>query len=92
MNSFFLPDGSPYSDPARVRNAGHNNNDQYTFQLDFVDPSGEDAKFEAGVRSYINKQKSFFSSFSVQNGQETLLPLSNNYAYRERVNAAYISY
>ena len=92
VNSFFLPDGSPYSDPASVRNAGHNNNDQYTFQLDFVDPSGEDAKFEAGVRSYINKQKSFFSSFSVQNGQETLLPLSNNYAYRERVNAAYISY
>ena len=92
INSFFFPNGASYSDPARVRNSGRNDNDQYTFQLDYVDPGGEDKKLEAGVRSFINKQRSYFSSFSVQNGQETLLPLSNNYAYRERVNAAYISY
>jgi outer membrane receptor protein involved in Fe transport len=92
INSFFLPDGTPFSDPARVRNAGRNNSDHYTFQLDFVDPSGEDGKFEAGIRSNINKQNSYFSSFSIVNGQETLLPLSNNYSYRERVNAAYVSF
>lgn len=92
VNSFFLPNGSPYSDPARVRNQGQNNNDQYTFQIDFIDPVGEDAKFEAGIRSFINKQRSLFSSFSVRNGSETLLPLSNNYAYTETVNAAYLSY
>jgi iron complex outermembrane receptor protein len=91
-NAFFYPSGDPYSDPAQVRNNGSNNNDQYTFQVDYVDPFGEDAKLEAGIRSFVNKQKSYFSSFSVNNGQETLLPLSNNYAYRERVNAAYVSF
>lgn len=92
LNAFFLPNGLPYSDPARVRNQGSSNNDQYTFQLDYTDPMGENAKFEAGVRSFINKQRSLFSSFSVKNGAETLLPLSNNYAYNETVNAAYVSY
>jgi outer membrane receptor protein involved in Fe transport len=91
-NSFFLPDGSPYNDPAQVRNAGRNNNDQYTIQLDYTDPAGEDGKFEAGFRSFINKQESYFSSFSVKNGVETILPLGNNYAYDERVTAAYFSY
>ena len=92
VNSFFLPDGSPFSQPARVRNQGSSNNDQYTFQLDYTDPLGENAKLEAGVRSFINQQRSLFSSFSVSNGGETLLPLSNNYAYKEIVNAAYLSY
>lgn len=91
-NAFYLPDHTAYSDAAQVRNAGSNNNDQYTFQADYTDPFGEDAKLEAGVRSYINKQRSYFSSFSVNNGQETLLPLSNNYAFREQVNAGYVSF
>lgn len=92
VNSFFLPDGSSYADPARVRNAGSNNSDQYTFELDYTNPLSEEAKLEAGLRSFTNKQHSYFSSFSVKNGSETLLPLSNNYAYSETVNAAYLSY
>lgn len=92
LNAFFYPNGMPYGSPARVRNEGRNSNDQYIFQIDYVDPAGEDAKLEAGVRSFINKQESFFSSFSVDNGAETLLPLSNNYAYSETVNAAYASW
>lgn len=92
VNSFFLPDGTPYTDPARVRNSGSDNNDQYTFQVDYSNASGEKQKFEAGLRSFINKQRSYFSSFSVKNGAETLLPLGNNYAYTEKVNAAYLSY
>ena len=91
-NAFYLPDHTPYSNAAQVRNAGRSNNDQYTFQADYTDPFGEDAKLEAGVRSYINKQQSYFSSFSVNNGQETILPLSNNYAFREQVNAGYVSF
>ncbi|RYZ26780.1 MAG: TonB-dependent receptor [Chitinophagaceae bacterium] len=92
VNQFFFPNGSLFSDPARVRNQGSSDNDQYTFQLDYADPMGENAKLEAGFRSFINKQRSYFSSFSVKNGSETLLPLSNNYAYNEQVNAAYVSY
>ena len=92
VNSFFFPNGAPFSDAARVRNQGSNDNDQYTFQLDYTDPTGENAKFEAGVRSFINKQSSLFSSYSVKNGLETLLPLSNNYAFTEHVNALYFSF
>lgn len=92
LNSFFSPNGSLLGNPVQVRNAGKNNNDQYTFQLDYVNPFGEKNKLEAGIRSFINKQENFFSSFSKTNGQEVLLPLGNNYAFRERVNAAYVSY
>lgn len=92
INRFYLPDGSSLSD-ARVRNEGSNNNNQYTFQVDFVDPTGDDSKLETGLRSYINRQTTYFSSFSVNNGSETLLPqLSNNYGFEEMVNAGYITY
>lgn len=92
VNSFFAPNGVITGAPVQVRNAGRNNNDQYTFQVDYVNPFGEENKLEAGVRSFINEQENFFSSFSKTNGQEVLLPLGNNYAFRERVNAAYVSY
>ena len=92
INSFFFPDGLPFANPARVRNQGRNTNDQYIAELDYTNRVGEEGKLEAGARAYINKQRSLFSSFSVNNGAETLLPLSNNYAYSEIVNAAYLSY
>ncbi len=91
-NDFFKPDGTSQGAPARIRNAGSNDNDQVTFQVDFVNPQGENSKFETGLRSYINKQQSLFSSFSVNNGVETKLPLSNNYAFKEMVNAFYFTY
>ena len=91
-NNFFKPDGSSNGTPAQIRNAGSNDNDQVTFQVDFVNPQGENAKFESGVRSYINKQKSLFSSFAMNNGVENKLPLSNNYAFEEMVNAFYATY
>ncbi|HEU4470053.1 MAG TPA: TonB dependent receptor, partial [Flavisolibacter sp.] len=92
LNSFFFPNGTPYSTPARVRNEGRNDNDQLTIQIDFTDPHGENSKTEFGLRTNITDQRSYFSSFSVDNGQETLLPLSNNYAYKETVHAGYFSY
>ena len=91
-NSFFNPNGSMHGSPAHIRNVGSNDNDQVTFQVDFVNPQGDDARFETGVRSYINKQNSLFSAFAVDNGQETKLNLSNNYAFREMVNAFYATY
>ena len=92
INSFFNTNGSPFQPTAQVRNAGSNDNDQISLQADFTDPIGKDGKLEAGIRSYINKQESLFSTFSIDNGQETLLPLGNNYAYKETVNAAYVSF
>jgi outer membrane receptor protein involved in Fe transport len=92
QNTFYLPDGSPYSSPAQVRNEGANNSDQYTFQVDYVAPSGENAKLELGARSNINEQQSLFTSYAIANGLDTRLPLGNNYAYREVVNALYASW
>ena len=92
LNAFYFPDGNPYSIPALVRNEGRNNNDQYTFQVDYVAPHGENAKLELGARSAINEQRSLFTSFSLANGQDTRLPLGNNYAYRETINALYASW
>ena len=92
LNRYYNPDGTEASTPARVRNEGSNNNDQVTFQVDFVNPLGENAKLEAGIRSYMNNYQNKFSTFSISNGTETLLPLSNNIEYRETVNAFYITY
>jgi len=92
LNTFYYPGGAAYGDPARVRNSSLNDNDQLTLQVDLVNPFNENAKLEAGVRSYINNYSNDFSTFSILNGTETRLPLSNNIEYQEMVNAAYITY
>jgi outer membrane receptor protein involved in Fe transport len=92
INRFFGLGGTELGSAARVRNSGSNDNDQLTVEVNYVQPKGEDTKLETGVRSYINKQHSLFSAFSMNNGVETKLPLSNNYLYRELVNAFYLTY
>lgn len=92
VNTYFNPNGTPATAPNVVRNESNNNNDQVTVQVDFTDPHGEHTKLETGVRSYINNYRSVFNAFSISNGTPTKLPLSNNYKYREIVNAAYITY
>lgn len=91
-NVFYLIDGSLYNDPNLVRNDGANNNNQVTSKIDFVNPLSENSKIETGLRSYINNYTSTFNSFSLQNGTEIKLPLSNNYKYVESVQAAYFTY
>jgi len=92
LNNFYLPDGSLYSDPNNVHNDGANNNNQVTTKIDFVNPLKNENKIETGLKSYINNYSSYFNSFSVVNGTETRLPLSNNYKYTEVVHAAYFTY
>jgi len=92
INNFYNPDGSYYSDPNRVINDGANDNNQVTAKIDFVNPLKDDNKIEAGLRSYTNNYKSIFNSFSIINGDEIKLPLSNNYKYTEMVDAAYFTY
>ncbi|HLG38994.1 MAG TPA: outer membrane beta-barrel family protein [Chitinophagaceae bacterium] len=92
INSFFYPDGTEYTAPARVRNDGKSNGDEITFQADLSDPAGENAKFEAGIRSYHNRYRSYYNAFTIDNNTEIKLPLSNNYEYREMVNAAYVTF
>ncbi len=91
-NTFYYPDGTLYTPATLVRNSGSNDNDQLTFQLDFVNPVGEDKRIETGFRSYINKYSSLYEAFAIDNGQDIKLPLSNNYEYTEKINALYFSY
>jgi outer membrane receptor protein involved in Fe transport len=92
VNTFYNVDGSLFEQPNYVRNHGANDNNQMTANIDFTNPFDEDRKLETGLRSYINNYTSYFNSFSLENGDETKLPLSNNYKYTEMVNAAYITY
>jgi outer membrane receptor protein involved in Fe transport len=93
LNTYFYPDGSEYKFPDKVRNTGSNKNNQLTMQVDFVNPSGENSKFEAGLRTFINNFNSTYNAYSIDSsGSTTKLPLSNNYEYREWVNALYATY
>jgi len=93
FNSYFYPDGREYKLPDRVRNNGSNKNDQITMQVDFVSPNGEDSKFEGGIRTFINNYNSNYNAFSIDSsGSEKKLSLSNNYEYKEWINALYATY
>jgi outer membrane receptor protein involved in Fe transport len=92
LNTFSSPDGSEYKPSSRVRNEGSGKNDQFTIQADYVHPFSEETRLEVGIRSYRNESKSFYNAFAVGSGQETKLPLSNNYKYTDMVNAAYATY
>ena len=91
-NTFYFPDGTMFANPNVVRNNGANNNNQLTAKIDFENQLGDDKRIETGVRSYIDNYESYFNSFSISNGSETKLPLSNNYKYKEQVHAAYFTY
>ncbi len=92
INEFFFPDGSSFEPATTVRNTGSNDNNQWTLQLDYSNPVGENGKVETGLRSYINNFESDFNAIAISNGSETVLPLSNNIGYREIVNAFYVTY
>ncbi|MEO6453526.1 MAG: outer membrane beta-barrel family protein [Ginsengibacter sp.] len=93
INSYFKNDGTAYSLPNHVRNVGDNANEQLTVQVDLVSPKGENAKFESGVRTFIQSNNSIFNAYALDPaGAETKLPLSNNYKYKEMVNAFYVTY
>lgn len=92
LNTFSFPDGSEYKPASRVRNNGSGSTNQFTFQADYSHPFSEESKLETGIRSYHNESKSIFNAYSVDNSQETKLPLSNNYKYTDMINAVYATY
>lgn len=92
VNQLYATDGLPLGNPNLVRNEGSGNGNQYTFQTDFVNPFSEDSKLEMGLRSYLNVSNDKLDVYSLANGSATKLPLSNNYGFREMVNAVYANY
>lgn len=92
LNRFVNPDGSMYQPSSLVKNEGGSSSDQVIFQADYADPIGENGKLELGIRSYHNLFSSRYDAFAINNGLPEKLPLSNNYEYREMVNALYGTY
>lgn len=92
LNQYFNIDGSIYSPQTVVRNEGSGDDNQLTLQIDYTNKISEDKRIEAGLRSYTSNTSTQFSTFSVENNNETKLPLSNDYEYEETINAGYINY
>lgn len=91
-NQFFDANGEPKGPVDHVSNAGKGTNNQFTFQSDYENQLTENSKLEFGVRSYYNESTNKLDVFSVDNGNYTKLPLSNNYRFSEMVNAVYGNY
>jgi len=85
-------DGSNYQPDNVVRNSGTGTDNQFTAQVDYSNPVNENKKIEFGLRTYISNTSTNFGAYSVGGAGETKLPLSNNYKYRETVNAGYFNY
>jgi len=91
-NQLFNVDGVALGNPNSVNNNGDGDGNQYTFQTDYVNPFSENSKLELGARSYHNISNDKLDVFSLANGTATKLPLSNNYGFKEMVNAIYANY
>jgi len=91
-NQLYFADGNANGAAVLVRNEGVGNGRQYTFQTDYVNPISENSKLELGARSYHNISNDKLDVFSVANSGNTKLPLSNNYGFKEMINAVYGNY
>ena len=93
INDYYNPDGSIYQPQSHVRNDGSGQDNQLTIQADYSNKTAEGKRVEFGVRSYTSNTTTLFGTYAVDNqAAETKLPLSNNYKYRETVNAGYFNY
>ncbi len=92
LNQFYTPDGQLSGTQNRVENYSTGNSQQFTIQTDYVNPLSEKSKLELGARSFHNYSKDKLDVFSVANDELTKLPLSNNYSFRQVINAIYTNY
>lgn len=77
------------------KNLGSGINDNFTFQLDFVNPITDTAKWEFGIRSNFREDRSKLD-VSIANGPNAEYladtSLTNDYKINELINAAYVTY
>jgi predicted secreted protein len=77
------------------KNKGNSLADQFTYQLDYVNPISETRKFEAGVKSYYKHSSSINTASNAVNSQDFYTKdtnVSNSYYIDDMVNAAYVNY
>lgn len=85
--------GDPDGAASSVVSNSTGNGRQITFQTDYSNPLTEKSKLELGARSYHNFSKDKLDVFAIdENGTASKLSLSNDYKYREMVNAVYGNY
>ncbi|MEO6233352.1 MAG: TonB-dependent receptor [Ferruginibacter sp.] len=92
LNEFYNPGGNVYQPPSIVNNDGATTEKEITVQVDYTNPISEKSKIETGLRSYHNNFNSYYNAYADNNGQPIKLPLSNNYIYKDMINAAYFTY
>ena len=91
-NQFYHPDDSQTGPANIVRNEGDNDDNEFTGSVDFVNPINEHTRIESGLRTNIKDYSNIFNTYSLTDGSEIKLPLSNNYKYLQQIHAAYVTY
>lgn len=92
----YSPDGSALADSPRLQdNLGRSRHSTFTFQADLVDPRSEKTKLEYGVKSNVRPDNTSLEVFLTSptigtNVRDT--SLSNEYAIKDIINAAYINW
>ena len=88
----FNPDGSHTDVPFILqRSVNDETEKQYLTQIDYIHPFGEKGKLEAGLRSsFRNMTNNYTVTEEDANGDWFELPgLTNNFLYKENINALY---
>ncbi|WP_215238383.1 outer membrane beta-barrel family protein [Dyadobacter helix] len=88
----YKPDGSPSGIPSLFQRApNYETEKQLLFQADYVHPFAKDGKLEGGLRSSSRNMTNDYSVLEQnEDGTWVNLPgLTNDFLYKERINAAY---
>ncbi|WP_221395154.1 outer membrane beta-barrel family protein [Dyadobacter sp. NIV53] len=89
--NIYKPDGSPAAPSILQRAVNYETEKQFLFQADYVHPFGKDGKLEAGLRSSTRNMTNDYTVTQQDNdgGWITLPNLTNDFLYKEKINAAY---
>ena len=89
--SDYNPDGTPSAPKLLQRAVNYETEKQLLFQLDYVHPFGKDGKLEAGARSSTRNMTNDYSvtQQTSDDGWIALPNLTNDFLYKENINAAY---
>ncbi len=83
------------SNPIDTKNENISFNKEFTIQLDYVEPIGDKAKFETGLKNISRTVTSDFQLFQRQGGGEFTevqgASVSNFFNYNQNVSAGYVS-
>ena len=97
VNTLFEEDMSTID--SRLKNDNPSKNEEFTVQLDFVEPLGKEGQsiLEYGAKTILRKAYSDFAYFQAEGADgeyvEDLNPnLSNEFSYDQNVTAGYVSY